>query len=203
MICGKTSRSCVHYKSSVRDHGFLEIVATYKTCCSRSAKSYALAAEAGTPSAAAEILVFHVALLTGSAAVNQLPHAVLANGTLTLPGALAESILTAPRSSSIGESRVDLDNNGRVDSIRRRAHVLALGLVELAEGWRKGFWAHVLALSRVKGAERDLWSRHSDDGDDESSQGDNNGRLLHVERRRCGQVTMGRSSICGEMKEGD
>lgn len=51
-------------------------------------------------------------LLAGSAAVDQLPLAVLANRALALASALAESLLTAPRGSDVNEGRTAVGMSG-------------------------------------------------------------------------------------------
>lgn len=83
-----------------------------------SVGSCALATEARTANAAAEVAVLHVALLTGSAAVDQLPHAVLADRALALAGAFTESLLTAARGSEVYESRIFIGGRGGVGSDR-------------------------------------------------------------------------------------
>jgi hypothetical protein len=71
----------------------------------------ALPAEAMTASVAAEVTILHVVMLTGSAAEDQLPLAVLADRALALVGAPAESLLTAARGGEVNESCIVVVGN--------------------------------------------------------------------------------------------
>lgn len=115
--------------------------------------------------------------------MDQLPVTVLADRALVLAGALAESLLTALRGSEINERRMVVGGDGGVCSHRRRAHILALDGVELADRWCDVLRADVLALHRIEGADRysDLRRRCGDNGSDAAGQSDKDGGCFHVD----------------------
>lgn len=122
----------------------------------------------------AEATILCVALLAGSAAVGQLPLAVLADKALELAGTLAEPLLATLCGSSVDEDTID--------SQRRWAHILALDRVEFAERWWSVLGADVLALHRIEHADRDSRRRGGHKGSREASKGDKCGECSHAER---------------------
>ena len=156
-----------------------------------SVEGCALAAEARTASTATEVAVLHVALLAGGATLDQLPLAVLAGRALALAGALAESLLTAARGSEVNKSRIVVGGNGGVGSGRRRAHVLALDGVELADRGCDVLGTDVLALHRIESADGNLRRGCGNNGSDEAGQSDEDGGCLHVGRWIQGGVGSG------------